>query len=68
MLKIIGYTLLGFIALLYLGAIITGIILAWPFGIIGLIAILGVGSLFLHVLLERFNNKEDDYYDKNVDK
>jgi Tfp pilus assembly protein PilW len=41
---------------------------AFPFGIIGLIVLTGVGVLFIKVLKDRLNNKEDDYYSKNVDK
>lgn len=64
--KTLGFTLLGIVAAIYIVAMIIGMIAAFPFGIIGLIAIAGVGSLFIHVLAERLNNKEDDYYDKNV--
>jgi len=63
-----GYTCLGLIAVLYVIALFAGIIAAMPFGILGLVCMLGIGALFIKVLKERLNNKEDDHYDKNVDK
>lgn len=63
-----GYILLGIIAVLWFGAILAGIIVAFPAGLIGLIAIIGIGLLFAKVLKERLESKEDDYYSKNVDK
>lgn len=47
---------------------IKGLIEAWPEGLVGFIVIFGLGFLFLKVVKDRLNNKEDDYYDKNVDK
>lgn len=64
----VGYGLLGLIAILYLTALVIGMVAAFPFGIIGLIVLAGVGVLFIKVLKDRLNNKEDDYYSKNVDK
>jgi len=46
--------------------IIIGMIVAIPWGIIGLIAIIGIGFLFMQVLSDRLSNKEDDYYEKNI--
>ncbi|MBU0517789.1 hypothetical protein KJ564_02480 [bacterium] len=64
----IGYILLGIVAVIWIFAMIAGMIVAFPFGLIGLIAIVGVGFLFIKVLADRLGNKEDDYYSKNVDK
>jgi len=61
-----GYALLGIVFLIYLVAIFVGLVAAFPWGLIGLIAIAGIGLLFMKVITERIGNKEDDYYDKNV--
>ncbi|MBN1253547.1 MAG: hypothetical protein JXR51_06095 [Bacteroidales bacterium] len=63
-----GYILLAIIAGAWILAIIIGIIAAFPFGLIGLIAITGIGLLFAKVVKDRLSNKEDDYYSNNVDK
>ena len=64
----IGYTLLGVLALLWLAAMLTGMVIAFPFGLLGLVALAGIGALFMKVLKERLTNKEDDYYSKNVER
>ena len=64
----IGYVLLSFVAAGWLLAIFAGMIAAFPFGLIGLVAILGIGFLFAKVIKDRLENKEDDYYSENVDK
>ena len=66
--ELIGYVLLGIVALVWIGAILWGVISTFPYGIIGLIAILGIGFLFAKVIKDRLGNDEDDYYSKNVDK
>lgn len=66
--KYIGYVLLAIVAACWLLAMIVGMIVAFPAGIIGLIGIAGVGFLLAHVIKQRIENKEDDYYAKNVDK
>ena len=63
-----GYVLLGIVAALWLLGMIVGMVAAFPFGLIGLVAFLGVGLLFIKVLKERLRNKEDDHYSRNVDK
>lgn len=63
----VAYVLLLLLASLWLGAVITGMITTIPAGIFGLLTILAFGILFIKVLKERLNNKEDDHYDKNVD-
>ncbi len=64
----IAYILLGIVALFWLGAILYGMMEAWPFGIIGFIALTAFGLLFAKVVKDRLKNKEDDYYSENVDK
>mgnify|MGYP006280250121 CR=1 FL=1 len=63
-----GYILLAIVAFIWFIAMIFGIIAAFPAGLIGLVAIVGIGLLFIKVLKERLANKEDDYYSKNVEK
>lgn len=62
----IGYSLLGIVALVWIFAVIYGMIVAVPWGIIGLIGIVGIGFMFIKVLSDRLSSKEDDYYEKNV--
>ena len=64
----IGYILLGIVAVCWSAAVIIGVIVAYPYGLIGLIAIVGIGFLFAKVIKDRLENKEDDHYSKNVDK
>jgi len=64
----IGYILLAIVAAIWIGLMIFGLISAFPAGLIGLVAISGIGILFIKVLKERLENKEDDYYSKNVEK
>ncbi len=64
----IGYVLLGIVFVCWLVIIILGMVAAFPFGLIGLIAIVGIGFLFAKVINDRIKNKEDDYYSKNIDK
>ena len=62
----IGYLLLGIVFIIWLFGIIIGMIVAIPWGLIGFIAIIGIGLLFFKVLSDRLSSKEDDYYDKNI--
>jgi hypothetical protein len=64
----IGYILLALVAVCWLAAMLLGLIVAFPVGLIGLLGILGVGFLFAKVIRDRLRNKEDDYYSKHVDK
>lgn len=64
----IAYSILGLLAALYVIAMIAGMMAAFPLGLIGLAAMIAVGLLFIKVLSERINNKEDDHYDKNVER
>jgi hypothetical protein len=63
----VAYTLLGFVCAVYLIVMLAGLIAAFPWGIIGLIAIAGIGLLMIKVIRERVANTEDNYYSKNVD-
>jgi hypothetical protein len=62
----IGYLLLGVVAAVWIGAVAFGVIATMPVGLVGLAAILGIGILFIKVLKERIESKEDDYYEKNI--
>lgn len=64
----LGYACLGVVALCYVAAMLAGMVAAFPFGLIGLVAIVGIGALLLKVIRERRANTEDDYYSKTVDK
>ncbi|PID77989.1 MAG: hypothetical protein CSB21_02540 [Deltaproteobacteria bacterium] len=65
--EIIGYAFLGIVAIIWFIAILYGVISAFPFGLIGIFAIIGLGLLFVKVIRDRIANDEDDYYSKNVD-
>ncbi len=64
----VGYLCLGIVALCYVGVLFVGLIAAFPWGLIGLVAMLGVGALIIKVLMERRDNVEDDHYSKEVEK
>ena len=64
----IGYILLLIVVVCWLVAMLFGLVAAFPFGLIGLVAIAGVGFLFAKVVKDRLANKEDEHYTKNVDK
>ncbi len=63
----IAYIILGALAVLYIGVMIFGMVAAFPWGILGLLVMLAIGLLFIKVVLQRLQNKEDDYYEQNVD-
>lgn len=63
----LGYFFLAVVALVWVGLLFAGIIMAMPYGLIGLIAILGIGLLLAKVVKDRLNNKEDDHYSDNID-
>lgn len=52
--------------LIYIIALTTTLITAYPWGLIGLLPIVGFGILFMKVVQDRLNNEEDDYYSKNI--
>jgi hypothetical protein len=62
-----GYVLLVIVALIWIVALFVGMVAAFPYGIIGLIAIVGIGLLFAKVVKDRMENKEDDHYSDNVE-
>jgi len=64
----IGYILLGIVAVCWIAVIIIGIVTVFPYGLVGLIAILGIGFLFVKVIKDRLENKEDNHYSDTVDK
>ena len=63
----LGYVLLTIVALAWITVVITGLVMALPWGLVGLIGILGIGFLLIKVISDRLNNKEDDHYSDNVD-
>jgi len=63
----IGYVFLIIVALIWIIALFVGLIAAFPYGLIGLIAIIGLGFLFAKVIKDRLENKEDDHYSDNVE-
>lgn len=64
----IAYGILGCVAALYIVALVVGMVMAFPYGLVGLALLVGIGLLFIKVLKERLANTEDDYYSKRVDK
>ncbi len=68
MLEKLGYLFLFAALVGWIYLLIRGLIEAFPEGIIGFILIIGFGFIFIKVVRDRINNKEDDYYSKNVDK
>jgi uncharacterized membrane protein YkvI len=64
----LGYSLLAIIVIIYMIAMFIGMIATFPYGLLGLIFVAGVGILMIKVLKERIRNKEDDYYSSEVDK
>jgi hypothetical protein len=63
----LGYFFLVIVAIVWVGLLFAGIIMAMPYGIIGLFAIIGIGLLLSKVISDRLKNKEDDHYSNNVD-
>lgn len=68
MLERLGYLFLVIALLIWIYLLIKGLIDTLPEGLIGFVVIIGFGFLFIKVVKDRINNKEDNYYDKNVDK
>ena len=63
-----GYALLAVVAIVWIGIVIGGLVIAFPYGLIGLVGIVAIGILLIKVISDRLNNKEDDHYSDNVDK
>jgi len=62
----IGYLLLALAAIIWIVLLFIGLISLFPAGLIGLLALIGVGLLLAKVIKDRINNKDDDYYSKNI--
>ena len=67
-LETIALALVIIFAALWLITFVTGLLTAIPYGVIGLIPIAILLALLVEVIRQRLNNKEDDYYDKHIDK
>lgn len=63
----IGYALLAIVLVIWIIALFIGLIAAFPYGIIGLIAIAGIGFLLAKVIRDRLRNTEDDHYSENIE-
>ena len=66
-LETIALALVVIYAVLWVGAAVTGLMAAVPFGFLGLIPLAIFLALLVEVIRQRRANKEDDYYSKNVD-
>ena len=64
----IGYIFLGTAVVIWAFLIFTKVILSLPVGIVGLLAIIGFGLLLIKIIGDRVGNKEDEYYDKNIER
>jgi hypothetical protein len=64
----LGYLLLLAVAAVWLYAMIRGMIALLPYGIVGLVALAGMGILLAKVLKDRVESAEDDHYSENVDR
>ncbi len=66
--EIAAYILLFIVAVWWIVLMLREVVSAFPEGIIGLIAIIGIGLLFIRALADRLNSKEDDHYSNTVEK
>lgn len=64
----LGYFFIALGVVLWGLLVIFGIIQSPIAGIFGGVFIIGFGILLIKVLQDRAHNKEDDFYDKNVEK
>lgn len=64
----LGYILLAIVAVVWFIVVLIGIVAAFPYGLIGFVALGGIGLLFAKVVKDRLESEEDDYYSKNVEK
>jgi hypothetical protein len=62
-----AYVILAILLLAWVALVVSGLVLAFPFGLVGFLVIVAFGLLFIKVILERIRSKEDSYYDKNID-
>lgn len=54
------------VGVLYLIAVLAGMIAAWPWGLVGLIGIAFVGILLGGVIRQRLNDPDDAHYTRNI--
>ncbi len=66
-LEIVGYASLGVLVLLLVATFFAGLSLSLPGMIVGVLALVGLGSLVLKVFRDRMGNAEDDHYSNTVD-
>ncbi|MFL3062991.1 MAG: hypothetical protein ACJZZH_00885 [Candidatus Neomarinimicrobiota bacterium] len=64
----LGYILLIGFYVLIINFIIADVEVFYPDGLLLLLASSGLLILFIKVLKDRLNNKEDSYYSKEIDK
>jgi len=67
-LETFGYVCLGIVRAVWLVVLVIGAIQVFPFGLIGVVALVGFGALLTKVVRERRANAEDDRYAENVEK
>ena len=63
-----AYFILLLVVLVWLVAMVVGMVAAFPMGLIGLVAIVGLGLLFVKALKERLSSSKTDRYTKEVEK
>ncbi len=56
------------LALMWVGAIVFGMVSTMPWGLLGLIPLAIILAILGRVIYQRLHNSEDQYYEKNVDK
>ncbi len=60
--------LLAIGAIIYVMALVFGMLQIMPYGLIGLSFMVVVLGILGRIIYDRLQNKEDDYYQKNIDK
>ncbi len=55
-------------AAVWLVTLVTGMMQFMPYGMLILVPLALVAGLLVRIIGQRMNNKEDDYYDKNIEK
>jgi hypothetical protein len=63
-----AYIILLLVALVWLVAMVVGMVATFPMGLIGLVVIVGLGLLFIKALKERLSTSKADRYSKEVEK
>jgi membrane protein implicated in regulation of membrane protease activity len=53
-------------AVIWSSLLLASAVAAFPYGLIVLLALLVAGYFIYRVVRERMENKEDDYYEKNI--